>query len=124
MDEGNLAQNYPLDPNHPVKGEGRVPMLTVPTLLSDVNKIAWMRAFLGWAYRCAVTKHPQREMTPHTDLVHFLLEMYARIGVPIAKPLSECGQGLPLYSAANELRTGEEGLTASDWGNKTSLRQA
>ena len=103
-----------LDPDHPVKGEGRVPILTVPTLLSDVNKIAWMRAFLGWAYRCAGTKDPQREITPHSDFVHLLLEMYATIGVSIAKPLSECGQGLPVYSAGNELRTGEEGLTTSD----------
>ena len=41
--QGNMAANYPLDPNHPVRREGRVPVLAVPTLLSDVNKIAWMR---------------------------------------------------------------------------------
>ena len=52
IEQGNMAANYPLDPDHPVRREGRVPVLAVPTLLSDVNKIAWMRAFLGWAYRC------------------------------------------------------------------------
>ena len=64
-DQGNMAQAYHIDPAHPVKGEGRVPVLTVPTLLSDANKIAWMRAFLGWAYHCVVTKDPNRAMTPY-----------------------------------------------------------
>ena len=77
IEQGHVAANYPLDPNHPVRGEGRVPVLTAPTLLSDANKIAWTRAFLGWAYRCVVTKDPKRAMTQHSDLVHFLLEMYA-----------------------------------------------
>ena len=54
-----MAQNYHLDPAHPVRGEGRVPVLTVPALFSDANKIAWMRAFLGWAYRCVVSKDPK-----------------------------------------------------------------
>ena len=101
-----------------MRREGRVPILYVPTLLSDVNKIAWTRAFLGWAYRCVVTKDPEREMSPHSDLVHFLLEMYASQGVAAAKPLSECGQGIPVYAAGTEIRTGSEGLMTSDWGNK------
>ena len=60
-----MAANFPLDPKRPVKNEGRVPVLDVPSLLSDVNKIAWTRAFLGWAYRCVVTKDPERAMIPH-----------------------------------------------------------
>ena len=54
--EGNLGANFPLDPEHPVVKEGRVPMLDTPSYLSDVNKIAWVRAFLGWAYRCVKNK--------------------------------------------------------------------
>ena len=117
-----MAAHYQLNPNHPVKGEGRVPVLHVPTLLSDVNKIAWTRAFLGWAYRCVVTKDPKRAMAPHSHLVHFLLEMYASQGVPVAKLLSECGQGIPVYAAGTEVRTGTEGLMTSDWGNKTFVQ--
>ena len=45
--EGNLGANFPLDPDYPVVKEGRVPMLDTPSYLSDVNKIAWVRAFLG-----------------------------------------------------------------------------
>ena len=119
-----MAANYPLDPNHPVRREGRVRVLAVPTLLSDVNKITWMRAFLGWAYLCVVTKTPEREMSPHSDLVHFLLEMYASQGVAAAKPLSECGQGIPVYAAGTEIRTGSEGLMTSDWGNKVFIEAA
>ena len=33
IEQGNMAANYPLDPNHPVRKEGRVPILYVPTLL-------------------------------------------------------------------------------------------
>ena len=39
-------------------------------------------------------------------------------GAPAAKPLSECGQGIPVYAAGTEIRTGTEGLMTSDWGNK------
>ena len=124
IEQGNMAANFQLDPANPVRREGRVPVLPVPTLLPDVNKIAWMRAFLGWAYRCVVTRAPEREMFPHSDLVHFLLEMYASQGVAAAKPLSECGQGIPVYTAGPEIRTGSEGLMTSDWGNKVFIEAA
>ena len=120
IQQGHMAANFPLDPNHPVRNEGRVPVLYVPSLLSDVNKIAWTRAFLGWAHRCVVTKDPERAMTPHTDLVRFLLETYASQGVPAAKPLSERGQGIPVYAAGTEIRTGSGGLITSDWGKKVA----
>ena len=58
--------------------------------LSDANKIAWVRAFLGWAY--------------------------SRVSVKGAKPLSEVGQGIPVYAGGQEIRTGREGLMTSDWG--------
>ena len=57
-------------------------------------------------------------MSEHTGLVHFLTEMYSRISVKGAKPMSECGQGIPVYAAGQEIRTGREGLMTSDWGNK------
>ena len=41
-------------------------------------------------------------MIPHSDLVRFIVELYASQGVPAAKPLSECGQGLPVYAAGQE----------------------
>ena len=44
--------------------------------------------------------------------------MYTRISVKGAKPLSEIGQGIPVYAAGQEIRTGREGLMTSDWGNK------
>ena len=39
---------------------------------------------------------------------------YASQGTGTAKPLSECGQGLPVYAAGKEIQTGEEGLSTSD----------
>ena len=63
-------------------------------------------------------------MIPHSDLVHFVVELYASQGVAPAKPLSECGQGLPVYAAGNEIRTGEEGLATFDWGNATFVSAA
>ena len=122
--EGNLGATYPLDPEHPVAKEGRVPMLEVPSLLSDVNKIAWMRAFLGWAYRCVKNKSPEGVMSPHSDLVHFIAELFASLTVAVAKPLSECGQGIPVYAAGAEIRTGSDGLMTSDWGNEIFIEAA
>ena len=122
--EGNLGGNFQLDPNHPVAKEGRVPMLETPSYLSDVNKIAWVRAFLGWAYRCVRNRSPEGVMTPHTDLVHFITELYANVSVPVAKPLSECGQGIPVYAAGAEIRTGSDGLMTSDWGNEIFIEAA
>ena len=124
IEMGNLGANHHLDPDNPVQKEGRVPMLTVPTLLSDVNKIAWMRAFLGWAYRCVKTHSPEGAMPPHSDLVHFIVDLYACVSVPVAKPLSECGQGIPVYAAGTEIRTGSEGLKTSDWGNDIFIEAA
>ena len=99
-------------------------MLTVPTLLSDVNKIAWTRAFLGWAYRCVKTRSPEGAMPPHSDLVHFIAELFASVTVAVAKPLSECGQGIPVYAAGAEIRTGSDGLKTSDWGNDIFIEAA
>ena len=124
IEAGNLGTSYPLDPDRPVKKEGRVPMLSVPTLLSDVNKIAWMRAFLGWAYRCVKTHSPEGAMPPHSDLVHFIVELYACVTVAVAKPLSACGQGIPVYAAGTEIRTGSDGLKTSDWGNDIFIEAA
>ena len=90
--EGNLGANFQLDPDHPVAKEGRVPMLDTPSYLSDINKIAWMRAFLGWAYRCVKNKSPEGVMPCHTGLVHFITELFANVSVPVVKPMSECGQ--------------------------------
>ena len=44
--------------------------------------------------------------------------MYTRISVKGAKPLSEIGQGIPVYAGGQEIRTGREGLMTSDWGNE------
>ena len=87
--------------------------------LSDANKIAWIRAFLGWAYKASMIQDvdPQVEMSVHSGLVHFLTEMYSRVSVKGAKPLSEIGQGIPVYAGGQEIRTGREGLMTSDWGN-------
>ena len=54
-----------------------------------------MRAFLGWAYKAVLTQNvdPQASMCEHSGLVHFLTEMYSRVSVKGAKPMSECGQG-------------------------------
>ena len=101
-----------------------MPMLEVPSLLSDVNKIAWMRAFLGWAYRCVKNKSPEGVMPPHSDLVHFIAELFASLTVAVAKPLSECGQGIPAYAAGAEIRTGSDGLMTSDWGNEIFIEAA
>ena len=124
IEEGNLGATYHLDPDCPVAKEGRVPMLAVPTLLSDVNKIAWMRAFLGWAYRCVKNRSPEGAMPPHSDLVHFIAELFASVTVAVAKPLSECGQGIPVYAAGAEIRTGSDGLKTSDWGNDIFIEAA
>ena len=88
--------------------------------LSDANKIAWIRAFLGWAYKAVMIQDvdPQVEMSVHSGLVHFLTEMYSRVSVKGAKPLSEIGQGIPVYAGGQEIRTGREGLMTSDWGNQ------
>ena len=67
---------------------------------------------------------PEGVMTPHTDLVHFITELYANVSVPVAKPLSECGQGIPVYAAGAEIRTGSDGLMTSDWGNEIFIEAA
>ena len=97
-----------------------IPRMEPISYLSDANKIAWIRAFLGWAYKAVMIQDvdPQVDMCEHTGIVHFLLEMYSRISVKGAKPLSEIGQGIPVYAAGQEIRTGREGLMTSDWGNK------
>ena len=46
--------------------------------------------------------------TVHTGLVHFLSEMYSRVSVKGAKPLSEVGQGIPVCAGGQEIRPGEE----------------
>ena len=63
-------------------------------------------------------------MTPHSDFVHFITELYANVSVPVAKPLSECGQGIPVYAAGAEIRTGSDGLMTSDWGNEIFIEAA
>ena len=100
-----------------------IPHLKPISYLADANKLAWMRAFLGWAFKACVTQNadPQAGMSEHTGLVHFITEMYARVGVMGAKPMSECGQGIPVYAGGKEIRTGREGITTSDWGNKLFL---
>ena len=97
-----------------------IPHMEPISYLSDANKIAWIRAFLGWAYKAMMIQdvNPQVDMCEHTGIVHFLLELYTRISVKGAKPLSEIGQGIPVYAAGQEIRTGREGLMTSDWGNK------
>ena len=37
--EGNLGATYPLDPDHPVAKEGRVPMLEVPSLRTGYSSL-------------------------------------------------------------------------------------
>ena len=64
---------------------------------------------------------PQADMSEHSGLIHFLTEMYSRVSVKGAKPMSECGQGIPVYAGGKEIRTGREGLMTSDWGNKLFL---
>ena len=61
---------------------------------------------------------------PHSDLVHFVVELYASQSVAAAKPLSECGQGIPVYAAGTEIRTGSDGLMTSDWGNDIFVEAA
>ena len=51
IDKGYVEQHYYVDPSNPEKGTGKIPVLAVPLLLSDANKIVWMRAYLGWAYK-------------------------------------------------------------------------
>ena len=82
IEQGNMGANYPLDPDNPVAKEGRVPALAVPTLLSDVNKIALMRAYLGWAYRCVKTHSPEGATPPHSDLVSCKTAIGMRTGYP------------------------------------------
>ena len=107
IEQGNMAANYPLDPNHPVRREGRVPVLAVPTLLSDVNKIAWMRAFLGWAHRCVVTKALEREMSPHSDLVHF--PSWRCMPVRALRPQNLCLNADRAFQCTQQgLRSGQE----------------
>ena len=61
---------------------------------------SWMRAFLGWAYRCTFTGDPNTPTLPHEGLAQFICELYSRQGYSASKPLSECGQELPVYAAA------------------------
>ena len=115
------AHGVKCDRENAQPGEKKViPPLEPNSYLSDANKIAWVRAFLGWAYKAVMVQDvdPQVEMCEHTGLVHFLNEMYSRVSVKGAKPLSEVGQGIPVYAAGQEIRTGREGVMTSDWGNK------
>ena len=104
---------YHTNPEWAVKGEGKVPILKELSFLSDANKIAWMRAYLGWACKCTRTGDPRRNTVPH--------ELSASQGIVPAKP---CGQGLPVYAAGKEMWTGEEGVSTSDWGNETFVAAA
>ena len=63
-------------------------------------------------------------MPPHSDLVHSIVELFACLTVAVAKPLSECGQGIPVYAAGTEIRTGSDGLKTSDWGNDIFIEAA
>ena len=74
--------------------------------------------------RCVKNRSPEGVMPPHSDLVHFIAEMFASVSVAVAKPLSECGQGIPVYAAGAEIRTGSDGLTTSDWGNDIFMEAA
>ena len=109
--------------NAPPESKKVIPHLEPISYLSDANKLAWMRAFLGWAHKAMLTQNPdpQADMSEHTGLIHFLTEMYSRLGVKGAKPMSECGQGIAVYAGGKEIRTGREGLMTSDWGNKLFL---
>ena len=55
-----------------------IPHMEPISYLSDANKIAWIRAFLAWAYKAVLIQdvNPQVEMCEHTGMVHFLQEMY------------------------------------------------
>ena len=119
LEMGNLGTKY-VRANALPEDKKVIPHLEPISYLSDANKIAWMRAFLGWAYKAVLTQNVDSQvgMSEHTGLVHFLTEMYSRMSVKGAKPMSECGQGIPVYAARQEIRTGREGLMTSDWGNK------
>ena len=54
-----------------------IPHMEPISYLSDANKIAWVRAFLGWAYKAVMIQEvdPQVDMCEHTGMVHFLLEI-------------------------------------------------
>ena len=118
LERGTYAVGY--ERENAIPGDKKVILHMQPiSYLSDANKIAWIRAFLGWAYKAVMIQdvNPQVDMSVHTGMVHFLNEMYSRVSVKGAKPLSEIGQGIPVYAAGQEIRTGREGLMTSDWGN-------
>ena len=118
LERGAYASSY--DRENPMPGDKKIILHMQPiSYLSDANKIAWIRAFLAWAYKAVLIQdvNPQVDMSVHTGMVHFLNEMYSRVSVKGAKPLSEVGQGIPVYAAGQEIRTGREGLMTSDWGN-------
>ena len=119
MEKGALGVRY-ARANATSEDKKVIPHMEPISYLSDANKIAWIRAFLAWAYKAVMIQDvdPQVDMCEHTGMVHFLTEMYTRIGVKGAKPLSEIGQGIPIYASGQEIRTGREGLMTSDWGNK------
>ena len=118
LERGGYAVGY--ERENAIPGDKKVILHMQPiSYLSDANKIAWVRAFLGWAYKAVMIQDvdPRVDMSVHTGLVHFLNEMYSRVSVKGAKPLSEVGQGIPVYAGGQEIRTGREGLMTSDWGN-------
>ena len=69
-------------------------------------------------YPCAITGDPSRAAADHDNLIEYVKELYSGQGIRPAKPLFECGQGLPVHAAGNEIRTGQEGVTTSEWGNQ------
>ena len=95
--EKDAAMSYTEQVMQHAKPEDKkvIPPLEPISYLSDANKIAWVRAFLGWAYKAVMIQDvdPRVDMCEHTGMVHFLQEMYTRITVKGAKPLSEIGQG-------------------------------
>ena len=72
INEGWLGQNYVVYHEQAPNGDPKVPVLKVVSLFSDSNKIAWIRAFLGWAYRCTFTGSPDIPMLQREGLVRFM----------------------------------------------------
>ena len=89
------------NPNKSARTSG-APSLEEASVFDRPTCMMWFHlpSICRWAEQADVHSDRSRStaMTPHSDLVHFLLEMYASQGVSAAKPLSECGQGLPVYA--------------------------
>ena len=66
---------------------------------------------------------PNRDKLGIDRVVHFQ-DASPHRRVKNAKPMSECGQGLPVFAAGKEPRTGQKGVTSSHWGNQTFVDAA